>query len=377
MHQQPSHFIGLISGTSADGVDAAAVRFVDDQSHIDAFHTYPYPSELIHRLQPVLDNQQNPSLLNLGILDAEIANAFASAAKAVINLAGWSVDDVTAIGSHGQTIYHGADATPPFSFQLGDPNRITYQTGVPVVADFRRMDLAAGGQAAPLAPLIHSVLFHPFGQDNNADQAVVNIGGIANISWLPATTSDKTLGFDCGPGNCLMDAWCRAHLQQAFDTAGQWASSGQVHAELLNNLLQDDYLQRPAPKSTGREYFTLSWLQQHYAQLNQLPNEDVQATLLQLTATSIANAINDCGEAERVIVCGGGVHNQTLMQALSISLPNSHVISSNDIGVSADAIEALLFAWLAKQRMSDQHIDTRHITGAEKPILLGNIFRAS
>ncbi len=376
MNQQASHFVGLISGTSADGVDAAAVRFIDGQCHIDAFHTYPYPTELINQLQPLLDAQQCPDLLTLGSLDAKIADAFELAARTIIEQAGWSSDNVVAIGSHGQTICHGADANPPFSLQLGDPNRIAYQTDIPVVADFRRMDLAAGGQAAPFAPLIHAALFHQSGYAKNTAQAVVNIGGIANITWLPKTADSPILGFDCGPGNCLMDAWCRLQRQQAYDPGGHWAASGQAQSSLLATLLQDEYLQRLPPKSTGREYFTLQWLLQYCSQLNELKPADVQATLLQLTATSICVAIASCGQPERIIICGGGVHNHVLMQALAEQLPDSTVISSTQLGVSADAMEALLFAWLAKQRITEQLIDTRSITGASEPVLLGSIFRS-
>lgn len=374
MPNQTSCFIGLISGTSADGIDAAAVRFIDGRHHIDAFHTFPYSDSLSQQLLPILDAEQSTNLLNLGVLDASIADAFASAALAIIEQAGWSINDVAAIGSHGQTIYHGADANPPFSLQLGDPNRIAYQTNIPVVADFRRMDLAAGGQAAPYAPLIHAALFHAL--DDTAS-AVVNIGGISNVTWLPALLTDPILGFDSGPGNCLMNAWCRLHLNQPFDAGGQWAKTGQVQANLLTVLLEDEYLLKSAPKSTGREYFTLQWLRNRYAAIDQLKPADVQATLLQLTVSSICSAITGCGQPKRIIICGGGVHNQTLMETLSSHMPGCTITSSTDLGVSADAMEALLFAWLAKQRHEYKTLDTRSITGAQQPVLLGSIFQHS
>ncbi len=376
MQRQSNQFIGLISGTSADGVDAAAVRIIDDQIQLEAFGTFAYSQELSKQLLPILDNQRCPDLHTIGSLDVGIADAFSAAATNVIQLAGWQPEDVTAIGSHGQTIYHAADANPPFTLQLGDPNRIAYQTGIPVVADFRRMDLAAGGQAAPYAPLIHAELFHAYGLQRNTSQAVVNIGGIANITWLPAADDEPVTGFDCGPGNCLMDAWCRQHQQQAFDIDGQWAATGRVIPDLLSSMLQDSYLRKQPPKSTGREYFTLNWLLQCYPQLSTLAPVDVQATLLQLTATGIGDAIADCGQPERVIVCGGGVHNSVLMQALAEQLPRSKVIASDALGVSADAMEAMLFAWLARQRLNNQLLDTRSFTGALEPILLGGVFQS-
>ncbi len=365
-------FVGLISGTSADGIDAAAVDFGADGLHIKAFATYAYPADLSAQLQPLLDSERDVDLHTLGLLDARVADAFAHAANAVIESAGWSADQITAIGSHGQTIFHAPDTQPPFSLQLGDPNRITALTGIQVVADFRRADLAAGGQAAPYAPLIHARLF----RTDEANLAVVNIGGIANITWLPKDPSAPVLGFDSGPGNCLMNAWCRRHLQQPFDDQGRWAASGQAQPELLQALLQDAYLKAAPPKSTGREYFTLAWLNRLAPRLAKFQPADVQATLLQLTAHGIAAAIRQCGTAQRVIGCGGGVHNQALMHALGEALAPAPVTASSASGVDPDAVEALLFAWLAQQRLHQQRVDTGSITGASRPVLLGSIFAA-
>lgn len=367
-----NRFIGLISGTSADGIDAVAADLSDGQFKITAFNTYPYPDELSEQLQPLLDAERDVDLNTLGLLDAKIGDAFADAARQIIRAADWNAADVTAIGSHGQTIIHGPDAKPPYSLQLGDANRIAFQMGIPVVADFRRADLAAGGQAAPYAPLIHNALF----RSTEVNQAVVNIGGIANVSWLPAKADAPVLGFDSGPANCLMNAWCREHLHQPFDDQGQWAASGNVQTPLLENWLTDEYLKRPSPKSTGREYFTLSWLRKKTPNLSSYQPQDIQATLLELTTVSIRDAIHACGQAKKVIICGGGAHNLRLLQSLSDAMPDTTVTTTDSLGISPDAIEALLFAWLAKQRLQHHLIDTRSITGASQPVLLGNLFQS-
>ncbi len=370
---ESNRYIGLISGTSADGIDAVAADLSDDQFQIAAFCTYPYSDELNQQLQPLLDAEHDIDLNTLGLIDAKIGDAFADAAKQIIHTAGWHSKNIAAIGSHGQTIIHSPDTNPPFSLQLGDANRIADQTGLTVVADFRRADLAAGGQAAPYAPLIHRALF----QTIDTNQAVVNTGGIANVSWLSADTDQPVIGFDSGPANCLMNAWCRQHLQQPFDDQGQWAASGQPQTRLLENWLADEYFARPYPKSTGREYFTLDWLKNRTPNLSGYQPQDIQATLLQLTVISIRDAIQQCGDADKVIICGGGAHNLHLMKSLSEAMPGIPVTTTDALGISADAIEALLFAWLAKQRLQHQFIDTRSITGANRPVLLGNLFQSN
>jgi len=368
--------IGLISGTSADGIDAVLASFADGSDaapEIMAATTVAYPQSIRASLQPLLDSGQVASLAALGELDSAIGDCFAAAASQVCEQAGIAMHTIHAIGSHGQTVAHDADSAQPYSLQLGDPNRIALRCQIPVVADFRRMDLAAGGHAAPLAPLLHAQLF----RRHDEDVAVVNIGGIANISLLPADPGQAVTGYDSGPGNCLLDNWYRSHRAGDFDRDGQWAASGNVNQALLKDLLAEPWLNRPAPKSTGREHFSLDWLQQRHAGVRRLPAEDVQATLLQFTARSIVNALPGKGRIRELIVCGGGAHNQTLLDALARLLPNGRVSASDDHGHAADHIEGLLFAWLAWQRMQNRPIDTGSITGATQPLLLGNLFRAS
>ena len=365
-------YIGLISGTSADGIDAVLADFSSAQADIIKAATFDYPADIRAQLQPLLDQGRVASLAALGQLDSAIGDCFAEAARQVCELAGIELANISAIGSHGQTVAHAADAKPAYSIQLGDPNRIAMQCQLPVIADFRRMDLAAGGHAAPLAPLLHEQLF----RQHDQDIAVVNIGGIANISLLPADPEQPVTGFDSGPGNCLLDNWYRAHRTGEFDRDGQWAASGNVSKALLNDLLAEPWLQRPPPKSSGREHFSVDWLQQRHSALHMIKPEDVQATLVQFTARSIINALPDAGACRELIVCGGGAHNQTLLDAMSRLLPHGRISTTAEHGYAADHIEGLLFAWLAQQRMQQTLIDTRSITGATQPLLLGNLFCA-
>ena len=367
------YFIGLISGTSADGIDAAIIKY-DDQEKIKqvAFDTYAYPDQLRTELIQVINNNQSMTLAEFGRLDAEVGDAFTEAVNSICTHAGIELNKVDAIGSHGQTIYHAADQQPPYSIQLGDPNRIAYKTNCTVVADFRRMDLAAGGQAAPLAPLLHETLF----RSAQINRIVINLGGISNITYLPADQHLPVIGFDTGPASCLMDAWCLEHTGQAYDNNGQWAKTGTLIPSLLQALLNEPYFDKLYPKSTGREYFNSQWISAKYPDLEKHATEDVQATLLTLTQQTISNAIkNICTDAE-IILCGGGVYNQTLVSALQQAHPQQNVCTTATMNYDPNAIEALLFAWLAAKRFNKQVIDTRSITGAQSPFLLGNIFQA-
>jgi anhydro-N-acetylmuramic acid kinase len=253
---------------------------------------------------------------------------------------------------------------------LGNPERIAQQTGIFTVGDFRRADMDAGGQGAPLAPLLHRALFRP---STNTGRVVLNLGGIANISIIHG--DGRVSGFDTGPANCLMDAWIRAHRGEAFDREGGWAAGGECQPGLLDILLSDPYFQKPAPKSTGIEYFNLAWLERS-APAAGFDARDVQATLAELTVTTVAAAIRTHAPAE-VLVCGGGVHNRFLLQRLGVLLPGTPVSSTAKFGLDPDWVEAVLFAWLARERLSEHVLDTRNITGARNPVLLGKIARPS
>jgi len=316
-------------------------------------------------------DDQSP-LQDVARMDVEIGRLFARAANELLRAEGKTRADIQAIGSHGQTVAHQPGTTTPFTVQIGDPNIIAHETGIVTVADFRRMDVAAGGQGAPFAPAFHAFQFRRQG----TDRAVLNIGGIANVTMLPADSSQPVIGFDTGPGNGLMDDWAGRHRGTSFDEGGGWAASGTVCEPLLYALLENDYFALPAPKSTGRDDFNLAWLDQRLKMLAVTPADvDVQATLLQLTARTIADAINtQLPDGSGVLVCGGGVHNPVLMDALRTALPKMHIGSTADAGVDPDSVEAVTFAWLAKCRLEGAAGNLPSVTGARDSVPCGGIY---
>ena len=364
-------FIGMISGTSRDGVDTALVGFEDGTPVLFEADCVSYLPETADRLQSLVEKAIRPEASELEALDRELGVQFSQAALSVLEKAGVEPGRVIAIGSHGQTVWHNPDGPDPESIQVGDPGLIAERTGIVTVGDFRRADLDAGGQGAPLAPLLHRAVFGPENQSSATPVVVLNLGGIANISVLEPGGGVR--GFDTGPANCLMDAWTRLHKDENYDRDGRWAASGSVSAVLLDNMLADPYFHRAAPKSTGIEYFNLAWLERHLDQVNTQP-ADVQATLAELTAITISNAIRPSGAGE-VLVCGGGIHNGYLVRQLKALLPGTPVRSTAARGLDPDWVEATLFAWLARERLAGRSMDTGAITGARGPVLLGNIFR--
>lgn len=360
-------FLGLISGTSADGVDVALVYF-DPNPRIVAAATYPYPDSLRDRILGLAQNAPSVPLDELGTLDVAIARHFAESANALLAEAGVDPTSIAALGSHGQTVRHKPLGDFPFTMQLGDPSIIAELTGINTVADFRRADVAAGGQGAPLAPAFHKVALA-----NGNQRALLNLGGIANVTVF--NDVGDVLGFDTGPANCLMDAWAMRHLGTARDDGGVWALQGVVNPELLSRLLDDSYFALPAPKSTGREQFNLDWLEPRL--VDGISAVDVQATLLALSVQTIASAIHDNGPAvDEVLGCGGGVHNAALMKALADALAPIKVGSTADIGIDPDFVEAATFAWLARERLHGRPGNLPSVTGARGPRLLGAIFAA-
>ncbi|MCC6441257.1 MAG: anhydro-N-acetylmuramic acid kinase [Rhodanobacteraceae bacterium] len=355
-------FLGLISGTSADGIDAALVRFEPGLQVLSTL-THAYPEELRARLLSLTSADARISLDELGALDVAVGEQFAAAA---LRLIGSSPEPIVAIGSHGQTVRHRPNGPHPFSMQIGDPAVIAERTGITTVADFRRADVAAGGQGAPLAPALHARLF-----DAQRPCAVLNLGGIANLTLL--STDASMAGFDTGPANCLLDAWNARHNGSACDQDGAWARSGTVDDALLTALLGDPYFRMPAPKSSGREYFNLDWLDAQLGQRN-VRAVDVQASLLALTARSIADCLNSQPvRIEHVFVCGGGVHNRALMDALALALAPRSVQSVAAVGVDPDYVEAILFAWLARERIAERPVDLARVTGAAGARMLGAV----
>ena len=366
----PELYIGMISGTSRDGVDAALVRFNDNWPEVIEADCVPYPPDLATALREVVATGQRPTPEEEVSLDQPLAAHFSRVATSLLEKAGVNPEDVAAIGSHGQTVWHDPDGENPETIQLGNPESIARQTGIVTVGDFRQADMEAGGQGAPLAPLLHRALFSPAIHSGTGRGAVLNLGGIANISILGV--SGSVSGFDTGPANCLMDSWIESNLKQAFDRDGCWASSGQVSHRLLESMLSDPYFSKDAPKSTGVEYFNAAWLER---QLDgeKLDAADVQATLAELTAVSVTDQVQK-HSPEEVLVCGGGTHNSYLMQRLQANLPGVPLHSTAFRGLDPDWIEAILFAWLARERLAGRLMETGSITGARKPVLLGKIF---
>lgn len=356
-----------MSGTSLDGIDAGLVDFSDGKIRLIAFHYTPFSLELRQRIHDLSQPEQPVLLKDYGRLDSQLGQLFAEAALAVLELAAISPDKIKAIGSHGQTVFHDPSQPYGFSLQIGDPNRIAQWTGITTIADFRRRDIAVAGQGAPLVPAFHQAVFG----DPTTPITVLNIGGIANITVLDG---QHISGFDTGPGNTLMDYWCQQHQQKSYDANGDWAASGKVNIDLLGRLKSDDYFQLAPPKSTGKEYFSQTWLQHKLLACSDLAAEDVQATLCQLTADSITDAIiKFAGTSRQILVCGGGAHNRQLLQTLADSL-NIPVLSTEQRGISPDHVEAIAFAWLARQTLNGLPGNLCEVTGASEPVILGGIY---
>ena len=363
-------FIGLMSGTSMDGIDAALVDFTSPCPDIIATHSHKYPAALHQQLEAALQ-LETPLNTDLTAIDTAVGETFAAATNELLLNANVMAGDIIAIGSHGQTIRHKPQAPEPYSLQIGNPDIIAGHTGVDVVADFRRADIEAGGQGAPLVPAFHQAIF----ASNSEDRVILNIGGIANITILATAAATPVSGFDTGPGNTLMDSWAHIHLQQAMDNNGEWAATGQVDQALLEHMLTDPYFQAAPPKSTGREYFNQNWLLQYTADSAASTNT-VQATLCELTARTIAAAIQQhAGSAKRLIVCGGGVHNDHLMGRLAANLPELSVDTTDAYGVMPDWVEAAAFAWLAKEHTEGKPGNIPAVTGAARAVPLGRLFR--
>lgn len=365
-------FIGLMSGTSVDGIDAALVALPDD-SHprLLAARCMPMPVDLRTRIL-LLSQPGDNEIDRLGELDVDIGKQFAQAALHMLRDAGVAAHQVTAIGSHGQTVRHRPGAKTPFTMQIGDPNTIAAITGITTVADFRRRDMAAGGQGAPLVPAFHDAVF----RSQYDDRLIINIGGMANITLLPAAHGKPALGFDTGPGNVLLDAWNERHHGSPLDRDGTWARTGTVDQQLLQQLLADPYFCEPPPKSTGRERFSLAWLDEKLALCGRaVASENVQATLVELTTRTIADAASRWSPSSgSVYLCGGGAHNVYLCERLAVAMPGYQVASTAALGVDPDWVEAMAFAWLAQRTLAGLAGNLPAVTGARQAVVLGGIY---
>lgn len=363
-------YIGVMSGTSLDGIDVVLAA-IDEHLVVQlASYSHPIPLELKNAILGICQGQQL-TLSQLGQLDNRLGKLFAQAVQTLMASQGLTRADVMAIGCHGQTVWHEPQGEAAHTLQIGDNNQIVALTGVTVVGDFRRRDMALGGQGAPLVPAFHhALLAHP-----TERRMVLNIGGIANLSLLIPGQAVK--GYDTGPGNMLMDAWIWRQKGKPYDKDAEWANSGKVILPLLQQMLSDPYFAAPAPKSTGREYFNYGWLERQLGAFPGLACEDIQATLTELTAVTIAEQVLLSGGCERLMVCGGGSRNPLLMARLAGLLPGIEVSTTDEAGISGDDMEALAFAWLAYRTMSGLPGNLPSVTGASEASVLGAIYPAN
>jgi anhydro-N-acetylmuramic acid kinase len=364
----PDYYIGLMSGTSVDGVDAVLADLSAAPHSVAAAHV-AFPDALRRELN-ALQTSGADELHRAALAANALMDCCAGAVGAVLRQAGIGHPAIAAIGVHGQTVRHRPDLG--YTTQLANPARLAEATGITVVADFRSRDVAAGGQGAPLVPALHAALFRL----HDRHRVVINLGGIANVTDLPP--AGPVRGFDTGPGNTLLDAWCERHTGERFDRDGAWGATGRLNAELLAALRSDAYFARPPPKSTGRDHFHLAWLERHLAPLRPAPRPiDVQRTLLALTARTIAEAVAaHCGSATEVLICGGGAHSAALRSELDAALVPRTVATTATLGIPVGEVEALAFAWLAREALAGRASSLPEVTGARGSRILGAIYRA-
>jgi anhydro-N-acetylmuramic acid kinase len=384
MPAKTQYFLGIMSGTSLDAIDCALVEF-DQKDNFKLVHHYSHPipksirDDLFSLTYPHADE------INLfAKMDVKLGELIALSCNETIKQADFKATKITAIGSHGQTIRHYPQGSFTTSLQIGDANIICEQTGICTIADFRRRDMAAGGQGAPLVPPFHAAAF----QHKTISRCIVNIGGIANITCLPANSNNnhQIIGYDSGPGNGLMDLWCKKQLNCQYDNNGDYASAGNILKDLLKSMLADPYFSLDYPKSTGREYFGELWLEKELQtgieldsstlKINQQNKLDILTTLTELTAITIAKeieySIRNCSE---VLLCGGGIHNKYLKQRLQHHLVNKEVKTTDQCGIASQWIESMAFAWLAMQTYRGLSGNLPSVTGAKHPVILGAIYQ--
>jgi len=360
-------FIGLMSGTSIDAIDAAAVT-IDNNNNIDvvATHTHPIPDEIKHSIASLCQPGEN-EIMRMGKLDCELGDLFADATLELLRLSNIGAPQVTAIGSHGQTIRHSPNGEHPFTLQIANPARISECTNITTVADFRRSDMAAGGQGAPLVPAFHHAVFF----DEEINRVILNIGGMANISILEK--NEEISGFDTGPGNILLNEWIQQQQKLPYDNNGEWSKSNSTNTTLIEQMLDDPYFPQSPPKSTGREYFNLNWVKGFLADTNDTPG-NIQSTLCELTARSISDAVRQYAKnCQQILVCGGGAHNKDLMSRLQKHC-DTDICSTAKYGLDPDYVEAAAFAWFARQTLHGEPSNAPAVTGAKHPVLLGAIY---
>ncbi len=371
---QKQRYIGLMSGTSMDALDCALIEISEDSCTMTAFLNLPLPESLRKNLLALCSGKVTLSALIKA--ERELADLSAEAVDQLLAREGLEARDIIAIGSHGQTLWHepiSIQGNAGSTLQIGDPNRIAELTGITTIADFRRRDMAAGGEGAPLVPLFHQQVL-AMKTNHDLGQIILNLGGIANITILKLNS--PPIGLDTGPANILMDSWIHHEKQLPFDSNGEWASSGKYVPELLHAMLEDPYFKREAPKSTGRELFNLSWLQKHIHMHNNISAVDVQATLLTLTVESIALEIEKRMTTGEIIVCGGGARNHQLIKTIKARLPSFFLNGSSAYGIDEDYVEAAAFAWFAAATIAGKALDFSPFTGSKGARIAGGVYKA-
>ena len=360
-------FIGLMTGTSSDSLDLAAIQYTKKDFKILGLQNFDIPDNLKGE---ILKNSQALKIdwSSIDFLDKELGKFFSISIQNFLKSMSLEKNQITAIGSHGQTIKHQPNAKKPFSLQIGNPQLISDDLGITVVGKFRDDDIDAGGQGAPISPVFHKEVFASLLEK----RVIINIGGITNITLLD---KDSVIGFDTGPGNCLIDAWNRNNGRGNYDVNGQWARSGNIDQNLLNSLMSDEYFLLDHPKSTGPDYFNLTWLKKYLGtDYPDLQVNDIQATLTELTALSLTNNLETLGiQKDNIFFCGGGIHNSYLIERISKRL-NKECLTTQELDIDPDYLEAICFAWLAKKRIEDTKFDLQKITGSKKAVYLGKVF---
>ncbi len=369
---QAGYYIGLMTGTSADGIDGVLLEFNGEQSFSTlATSSQPFDKELALSIHHLCAQDAQMDFAQLAAIDKKVSDYAVNCVFSLLQTADINAEKVKAIGLHGQTLYHNPQLG--VSWQFGSPHQLVARTSIAVVADFRQLDIAFDGEGAPLVPLFHQHFYrHP-----KQNRVLLNLGGIANVSFIPSQQDQACTGFDVGPANTLMDLWIRKHKGEAYDHQGEWAAQGKLHSQLLNRMLTDPYFAKQAPKSTGREYFNLRWLKKHLSQFDEIRAVDVQRTLLELTAITVAEQIRKLGVAsDQVFAFGGGAHNTLLIKQLCLHLGSKRLGIIKQLNIDPDYMEASCFAWLAKQRVAGVSLDASAITGSSQAHLFGVIYRA-
>ena len=363
-------YIGLMSGTSADSIDCAALDLSSEEIKVLSCRNFEIPKDLKKDIMRSSQSEKIEQKL-VDDLDYRMAEVLVDSVKEIISELNVEVEDIKAIGSHGQTIKHKPKSETPYTLQIGDPQKISNDLLITTIGNFRHDDIKAGGEGAPITPLFHDKVF---GSDRNR-KTIVNIGGITNITIL---NYPELVGFDTGPGNCLMDCWSRINNKGDYDDKGSWASSGTINQSLLGIMMEDEYFSRKHPKSTGPDYFNHEWIKKNLLRLSEeIPIEDVQATLVQVTVISLIESINSLNLTnENIYLCGGGVHNDFLCSEIN-KLSDSKVSTTLELGIDPDYVEAICFGWLAKQRIENKSFNLNEITGSMGEVYLGRIYKPS